>query len=348
MKNIKAVICGASGYTGSELLRILAPIPAVDVTALTSEQSAGKEVTALFPHLHTYKGVRFEPLIKEALLDKGDVFFLALPHSASQEAVEFFHSRGKKVIDLSADYRLRNPLVYELWYKINHRFPDALKQAVYGLPELYRDKIRNASLIANPGCYPTTAILALYPALKQKIITTEHIVIDSKSGVSGAGRKSDVAYSFCEIAGGFKAYGVAAHRHTPEIDQELSAIAGSPISVTFTPHLLPIARGMLSTVYAPLKDPGMSLDEVHSIYRDAYQDEPFADVLPLGKYPDIRNVRGTNLCQIGMAAAENGTLIVISAIDNLVKGAAGQAVQNMNIMFGLDETTGLGQLPVVP
>ncbi|MEO5361646.1 MAG: N-acetyl-gamma-glutamyl-phosphate reductase [Nitrospirota bacterium] len=350
MTKIRAVICGASGYTGSELLRILKHVPEVEITAVTSEQSAGKEVTELFPYLYTYKGVRFVPLNRDALLDKGDIFFLALPHSASQEAVEFFHNRGKKVIDLSADYRLRNSQLYERWYKANHRFPDTLKHAVYGLPELYREEIKNASLIANPGCYPTTAILALLPALRQGIINTEHIVIDSKSGVSGAGRKSEAAYSFCEIESGFKAYGVAAHRHTPEIEQELSCIAGSAVNVTFTPHLLPVSRGMLSTVYAPLKHTIRSggLGELHSIYVSVYKDEPFVDVLPMGKYPDIRNVRGTNICQLGIAISENGTLIVISAIDNLVKGASGQAVQNMNIMFGLDETTGLDLLPVVP
>ncbi|MBF0555526.1 MAG: N-acetyl-gamma-glutamyl-phosphate reductase [Nitrospirae bacterium] len=343
---IRAVICGASGYAGSELLRILRQVPEVEVAAVTSEQSAGKLAERLLAGIDGKK-FRFEPLIRETLLEKGDVFFLALPHSASQEAVEFFHSNGKKVIDLSADYRLRDKAVYERWYKTKHEFPGTLKHAVYGLPELYRSEIKNASLIANPGCYPTTAIIALYPALKQGIITKEHIVIDSKSGVSGAGRKSDVAYSFCEIAGGFKAYGIATHRHTPEIDQELSLIAGSPVKVTFTPHLLPVTRGMLSTVYAPLKD-NTGLDEVHSMYKNAYKGEPFVDVLDIGKYPDIRNVRGTNMCQIGIAVAENGTLIIVSAIDNLVKGAAGQAVQNMNLMFGLAETTGLNLLPVVP
>ncbi|MCG6552416.1 MAG: N-acetyl-gamma-glutamyl-phosphate reductase [Candidatus Magnetominusculus sp. LBB02] len=348
MKKIRAVICGGSGYTGAELLRILNHAVEVEITAVTSEQSAGKQVTELFPHLHAYSSVCFEPLIKEALLDKGDVFFLALPHSASQAAVAFFHSHGKKVIDLSADYRLRDITTYERWYKTKHDFPDTLKHAVFGLPELYRSEIKNALLIANPGCYPTTAILALYPALRQKIITIDNIVIDSKSGVSGAGRKSEVAYSFCEVTDGFRAYGVALHRHTPEIEQELSVIAGAAVNVTFTPHLLPVARGMLSTVYAPLKDKATCLNDVHAIYADAYKDEPFVDVLPIGKYPDIRNVRGTNICQIGLAVSENGTLIIISAIDNLVKGASGQAVQNMNLMFGLDETAGLDLLPVVP
>ncbi|MBF0517829.1 MAG: N-acetyl-gamma-glutamyl-phosphate reductase [Nitrospirae bacterium] len=350
---IRAVICGASGYTGAELLRILAPASHVEVAALASFKTAGEAIADIFPHLRhlSFKiPVKLRPLVPDTmheLLDEGDVFFLALPHSASQQAVEYFLSRGKKVIDLSADFRLRDPMVYERWYKTRHEFPDTLKRAVYGLPELYREKIKDAALIANPGCYPTTAILALYPALKHQIVSTEHIVIDSKSGVSGAGRKSDVVYSFCEIADGFKAYGVAAHRHTPEIDQELSAIAGSPINVTFTPHLLPVARGMLSAVYAPLKD-RITLGDIHSIYVSAYQDEPFVDVLPHGKYPDIRNVRGTNMCQLGLAVSENGTLIIISAIDNLVKGASGQAVQNMNIMFDLDETTGLDLLPVVP
>ncbi|MBF0520913.1 MAG: N-acetyl-gamma-glutamyl-phosphate reductase [Nitrospirae bacterium] len=344
----RAVICGASGYTGAELLRILSRHPHVEVVAATSERSANKPVTGLFPHLIQFAGLILQPLDVKALADKGDVFFMALPHGASQQAVNSLFDAGKKVIDLSADFRLRNPDVYEKWYKEKHSYHAALSSAVYGLPELYRESIKGASLVANPGCYPTSAILALYPVLKQNIVNTADIVVDSKSGVSGAGRKADLAISFCEVNNGFKAYGVSTHRHTPEIEQELSAIAKTNIKISFTPHLIPINRGMLSTVYAKLKT-DISIDEVITIYNNAYKDEPFVKVLPQGMFPDTRYVAGTNYCHIGLSINHNKTLIVVSAIDNLLKGASGQAVQNMNLMFGFDETTALDSLsPVIP
>ncbi|QWR78410.1 N-acetyl-gamma-glutamyl-phosphate reductase [Candidatus Magnetomonas plexicatena] len=345
---IRAVICGASGYTGAELLRILCSHPKVEVVAATSEKSANKPVTDLFPHLSQYSSLTLEPLNIEPLLDKGDVFFMALPHGASQKAVNSLYEHGKRIIDLSADFRLRDPVVYEKWYKEKHGYHTALSSAVYGLPELYRESIKNAKLVANPGCYPTSAILALFPALTQKIVNTADIVIDSKSGVSGAGRKADLALSFCEVNNGFKAYGVSTHRHTPEIEQELSVIAGTDIKVSFTPHLIPVNRGMLSTVYAKLKT-DIAIDDVSAIYNDAYKNEPFVKVLPKGMFPDTRYVSGTNYCHIGLSINHNKTLIVVSAIDNLIKGASGQAVQNMNLMFGYDETTALESLsPVVP
>ena len=347
-KLISASICGASGYTGIELLRILASHPNVKVTAATSEKSAGKNVFEIFPHLHAYKDLAFEPLNKKKLLDKADIFFLALPHGASQETVDFFFKHGKTVIDLSADYRLVSPAIYKQWYGLAHSFTPTLKQAVYGMPEIYRNKIMKARLIANPGCYPTSAILGLMPAVLNKLIDTSSIIIDSKSGTSGAGRKADLAVSYCEVNEGFMAYGLATHRHTPEIEQELSLLAGNKIKVDFTPHLLPVDRGILTTMYAPIKK-NVSEDNLFDIYSNAYKKEPFVTVLGKNTYPNIKYVRGTNFCHIGLKINERtNTLIVITAIDNLVKGASGQAVQNMNIMSGFNETTGLESLALIP
>lgn len=347
-KVINVAICGGSGYTGGELLRILHNHPNVKITAVTSEKSAGKSVADIFPHLHSYEKLTFEPLDKERLLGKADIFFLALPHGSSQEAANFFYTNKKRVIDLSADYRLINPETYKEWYGLPHRFVSTLKKAVYGLPEIYRKKIKKTWLIANPGCYPTGAILGLLPALQNKIIDISSIVIDSKSGTSGAGRKADSAVSYCEVNEGFKAYGIGTHRHTPEIEQELSALAGKKITVNFTPHLLPVDRGILTTIYAKLsmvKD----TSEVLNLYKKVYKNEPFIRILYEDIFPNIKNVRGTNFCEIGIKVNKRtNTLIVVSAIDNLVKGASGQAVHNMNLMMGFDETEGLRQLALFP
>ncbi len=345
---IKIAICGGSGYTGAELLRILSGHPEVEITAVTSEKSAGKRVTDLFPHLHKYSYLIYEPLDKEKILNKADVFFMALPHAASQEAVDYFFKNGKKVIDLSADYRLSDVAVYEEWYKTPHNYADTLKNAVYGLPELHREKIKKSSLIANPGCYPTSAILGLYPVIKEGMIDIETIVVDSKSGTSGAGRKADVGFSYCEVNEGFKAYGIAVHRHTPEIEQELSEIAGKKITINFTPHLVPMDRGIISTMYGKMVkkiDTAAILD----IYKKYYDAEPFVNVLDEGVYPNAKNVRGSNFVEIGLKVNKRtNTLIIVSAIDNLVKGASGQAVQNMNIIMGIKETTSLESLAVFP
>jgi N-acetyl-gamma-glutamyl-phosphate reductase len=345
---LKIAICGGSGYTGVELLRILSNHPGAVVTAVTSEKSAGRKIADLFPHLHRYADLRYEPLHKEKLLDKAEMFFLALPHGASQEAVNFFYRSGKKVIDLSADYRLADPETYRQWYGIPHEFKGTLARAVYGLPEMQRKKIKRAKLVANPGCYPTSAILGLMPAIKKKLIDVSSLVIDSKSGTSGAGRKADVAVSFCEVNEGFKAYGIGTHRHTPEIEQALSALAGDRITVNFTPHLLPLDRGILTTIYARMTGK-MTQEDIVGVYRKAYAGEPFVKVHDSGSYPNLKNVRGTNFCEIGLKLNERtNTLIIVSVIDNLVKGASGQAVQNMNIMTGLDETTGLTALALFP
>ncbi|MBM4137043.1 MAG: N-acetyl-gamma-glutamyl-phosphate reductase [Nitrospira sp.] len=345
---LKVAICGGSGYTGIELLRILSHHPEVVVTAVTSEKSAGKSVSELFPHLYQYSNLLYEPLKAEAILEKADLFFMALPHGESQEKVDYFFRQGKKVIDLSADYRLRDAKIYEEWYNVPHKFQKTLKKAVFGLPELYRKEIAKASLIANPGCYPTSAILGLYPAIKNNLVDLSSIIINSVSGTSGAGRKSDVAFSFCEVNEGFKAYAIGTHRHTPEIEQEVSVLAGKNIKVNFTPHLAPFDRGILTTMYVRLTKK-ISTNQIVDVYKKAYAYEPFTKVLDEGRFPNVKHVRGTNVCVIGLTInMRTNTLIIVSAIDNLVKGASGQAVHNMNIMLGIDEKTALDTIALFP
>lgn len=345
---VKIAICGGSGYTGGELLRLLALHPQAEVTAVTSEKSAGKSVVSLFPNLFKYSDLLYVPLDKEALAKKADVFFMALPHAASQEAVDFFVKKGKLVIDLSADYRLKDPSVYETWYKTTHNYKKTLKKAVYGLPEIHRAKIKKAHLVANPGCYPTGALLGLYPLFKAGLAElTSPIIIDSKSGTSGAGRQADIAYSFCEVNEGFRAYGIATHRHTPEIEQELSTLAKKTVQVDFTPHLLPLDRGILTTIYVKTKT--QDYKKLRALYERTYKDEPFVHLLREGQYPNIKHVRGTNNCLIGLAYNKRtGMLIIVTVIDNLVKGASGQAVQNFNIMLGFDEKTALEGMATLP
>ena len=345
---VKVFICGGSGYAGGELLRILSGHPEVVVTGVSSERSAGKSVAELFPHLNKYSNLIYEHLRKEEILKKADLFFMALPHGESQDAVDFFFRNGKLVIDLSADYRLRDADTYTKWYKVPHRFHATLNKAVFGLPEIYRRRIKKATLIANPGCYPTGALLGLLPAMKGRLINGDSIIIDSKSGTSGAGRKADLSVSFCEVNEGFRAYSVGTHRHTPEIEQELSLLFNREINVNFTPHLLPVDRGILTTIYGRLEKK-VSVSDVVKIYQNAYKKEPFVRLLEYGRYPNIKNVRGTNFCEIGLKLNERtNTLIMISVIDNLVKGASGQAVHNMNLMMGFDEKTALDTLAVFP
>lgn len=335
---IKAAILGGSGYTGFELLRILGNHPAVQVTNITSRQHKGRNIEEVFPALNSILKLRFEDPENFRTYSKADIIFSALPHHASMEIVPELLKNGKRVIDLSADFRLKNTNIYEAWYGKHHIAKGLLKKAVYGLPELYRGKIKNASLIANPGCYPTGAIIGLAPILKAGIIDTNTIVIDSKSGVSGAGRTASLDTSFTEVNEGFRAYKVGEHRHTPEIEQELSLIAGRDVKVTFVPHLLPVNRGILSTMYAQVTRHKNILD----IYKKYYRGKSFVRIMPEGVFPNISHVKGSNFCDIGLKLDEQtGRLIVITAIDNLVKGASGQAIQNMNIMFGLPETAGL-------
>jgi N-acetyl-gamma-glutamyl-phosphate reductase len=345
---LKVAIVGASGYTGVELLRILHCHPEAAVTCVTSERSAGKRISDIYPGLKGRCDLLLENLEPVRVAGKADFIFTALPHKAAMEVAPTFLNMGKRVVDLSADYRLRDPKEYEKWYE-PHLSPALLKKAVYGLPELKRARIAGADLVANPGCYPTTVILGLAPLLKNKLIDPATIIADSKSGVSGAGRGAKVDSLYCEVNEGFKAYGVGgSHRHIPEIEQELSHLAGNRLTITFTPHLAPMDRGILSTIYSvPLKS--ATTAKLLRIYNDFYKGEPFVRVLPEGSFPSTAFVRGSNFCDIGLTVdSRSGRVIVVCAIDNLVKGASGQAVQNMNIMCGFPETMGLEGLPLFP
>lgn len=345
---LKVAIVGASGYTGVELLRILHCHPEVAITCVTSEQSAGKAISEVFPTLRSRYNLVLENLEPVRIADRADFIFTALPHKAAMEVVPTFLKLGKRVVDLSADYRLRDAKEYEAWYE-PHMNPALLEQSVYGLPELRREKITGADLVANPGCYPTSVILGLAPILKKKLIDPATIIADSKSGVSGAGRSSKVDNLYCEVNEGFKAYGVGgAHRHIPEIEQELSLLAGKQLKITFTPHLVPMDRGILSTIYATPTS-AVSSAELLELYRAYYQGEAFVRILPEGSFPSTSHVRGSNFCDIGLAVDNRtGRIVVVSAIDNLIKGASGQAVQNMNIMNGFPENLGLESLALFP
>ncbi len=340
-QKLKIAIVGSSGYTGGELYRLLLHHTRVAVTAVTSEKSAGKPLASIFPHLEGLTDLICEPLDPEAVARKTDFVFLALPHVTAQEAAFHFCQLGKKVVDLSADYRLTDPALYEKWYEHCHQYPDLLKQAVYGLPELHREEIERARLVANPGCYPTSAILGLAPLVKEGAIDLKTIIIDSKSGVSGAGRSPSLTYHYPEVNEGLMAYKIGTHRHTPEIEQELGALAKKTVTLSFTPHLIPMNRGILSTMYATLNR-AMDWGQLCSVYREFFKGKPFVRILPAGRFPNVGNVRGSNFCDIGLYAdPRTGRVVVVTAIDNLVKGASGQAIQNMNLMAGFDETEGL-------
>jgi N-acetyl-gamma-glutamyl-phosphate reductase, common form len=341
-------IVGASGYTGAELTRILAGHPDIRLTVATSRQYAGMELAEVFPNLRKRVNIICENLPPEELVDRADFFFTAVPHKTAMDVVPSLLAAGKKVVDLSADFRIRDVSVYTMWYQA-HSSPHLLGEAVYGLPELYRPQIKTARLTANPGCYPTSVILAVTPLLRAGLIDPSTLIIDAKSGTSGAGRSASVGSLFCEVADGFRPYKVGgSHRHIPEIEQELSLAAGKPVTVSFTPHLLPVSRGILSTIYATLTDTGKAAD-LHALYEETYRDEPFVRVLPVGALPTTQHVRGSNCCDLALSLdARTDRLIVMSTIDNIVKGASGQAVQNMNLMSGFPETTGLMGAPFFP
>ncbi len=345
---IKVGIVGASGYTGVELARILSAHPEVVISAATSRQYAGKPLSEVFPNLRKRVDITCENLSVDELIARADFFFTAVPHKTAMEIVPQLLAAGKKVIDLSADYRIHDPAVYEAWYQ-KHTSPELLPSAAYGLPELYREDIATSQLTANPGCYPTSVILGLAPLLRNRLIDPTTLIIDSKSGTSGAGRAANVGTLFCEVTDGFKPYGVGgAHRHIPEIEQELSALNGKPVTISFTPHLLPISRGILSTIYASLEPTAGEVD-LQELYETTYGDEPFVRVLPSGNQPATQYVRGSNCCDIALQKDKRtGRIIVTTAIDNIVKGASGQAVQNMNLMLGFPETTGLYGAPFFP
>ena len=344
---MKVAIFGASGYTGQELTRILLGHPGVKLVAVTSRRFAGLPVNEVFPALSGLTSLKYKNATPAQISNLCDIVFLALPHGVSMKIAPEFIRAGKKVIDLSADYRLRDLKAYETWYG-KHSSAKFIKDAVYGIPELYRQKIKKTKLIANPGCYPTSIILGLAPALKKKLLDVSTIIADSASGVSGAGREPLTGSLFCEVDGGFKAYKVGKHRHLPEIEQELNALAGKKFPISFTPHLLPVKRGILSTIYATLKK-DISLPELHSLYSSFYAEEKFVRICPAGIYPNISSVCGSNYCDIGLAVdLRTKKVIIIAAIDNLIKGAAGQAVQNMNIICGFKEDTGLQAAPLYP
>jgi N-acetyl-gamma-glutamyl-phosphate reductase len=340
----RAAVVGATGYAGAELVRILSGHPDVELTAVTSRQYAGVRIDQVYPAFSEVVDLVCEEYSVDRICEQADVVFMALPHQLPMSFVPDFIKRDKKVIDLSADFRFNDAAIYESAYQ-PHTAKELLESAVYGLSEIYTEQIRDADLIGNPGCYPTSVLLPLVPLLKKGILDLSTLVADSKSGVSGAGRSLSLAAHYCEVTESFKPYKVAVHRHNPEMDAILSREAQTAVSITFVPHLVPMSRGMLTTIYAM---PAVDLREqdIADCYAAAYEKKPFVRLCPQDRLPNTRGVRGTNFCDIGFKFDErNNRLILVSAIDNLVKGAAGQAVQNMNIMLGLDETAGLLNVP---
>ncbi len=342
----KVAILGATGYTGTELIRLIHDHPETEVVFVSSETYAGSKLSDIHPQFREQEDLILNPMAVEEIPAEVDLVFCALPHGQSAGTVSALLDKGLRVIDLSADFRLKEPGLYWEWYELEHPVPTLIGEAVYGLPELNRGAISTASLIANPGCYPTSIILALAPLVKDRLVKPGSLVIDAKSGVSGAGRTPKQPFHFPDCTENFKAYRVACHQHTPEIEQELSLLAGSEIKVTFTPHLVPMIRGILSTMYLEL-EAGKPEEELRAIYGYFYGECPFVRVMEASSLPETRLVRGSNFIDIALKMdRRTGRLVVVSALDNLVKGAAGQAVQNMNIMLGMPEDTGLGQLPV--
>lgn len=350
MKNLNIGIIGGTGYTGMELLRLIDVHPNVSATQITSRGEAGKSVCDLFPSLQGHTELFFiDP--DSADLTQCDVVFSAAPNGVAMNHARSLLDAGVKFIDLSADFRIKDVNVWSEWYGMEHACPELIDIAVYGLPEVNRDQIRSAQLVANPGCYPTAIQLGFLPLIENDLVELDSLIADAKSGVSGAGRNGNLATSFCEVADSFKAYAASGHRHLPEIKQGLSELSGNPVDLVFTPHLLPLIRGIHATLYGRLNDKGaaMSLSEIQSLYQSRFEAEPFVDILAEGAHPDTRSVRGSNHCRIAVHRQQNGKMIsILSVEDNLVKGAAGQAIQNMNLMLGLDETSGLQGIALVP
>ncbi len=346
---IKAGIIGATGYTGVELIRLLALRADVEIVVLTSRELMGSEVQSRFPNLRGHIDLQFSAPDSQ-LLHQCDVVFYATPHAVAMNSVADLLSKGVRVIDLSADFRIQNIPLWEQWYGTAHACPELVADAVYGLPEVNRGDIKSAQLIAVPGCYPTAIQLGFLPLLENALVEADRLIADAKSGVSGAGRKAAEDFLLCEATESIRAYGISGHRHHPEICESLNRYSKTEIRLTFVPHLTPMIRGILATLYAPVRrGVEVSIEQLQSVFEQRYATEPFVDVLPKGEVPATRNVKGSNKCQISVAYSENTqTVVVLSAEDNLVKGAAGQAIQNMNIMFGLDETTGLQNIALLP
>jgi N-acetyl-gamma-glutamyl-phosphate reductase len=341
---INVGIVGGTGYTGVELLRLLAQHPNARLRVITSRTEAGTPVSGMFPNLRGRVALDFA-VPSAATLTGCDVVFFATPNGVAMGEARALLDAGVRVIDIAADFRLRDVALWEKWYGMKHACPDLVAEAVYGLPEVNREQIRTARLIANPGCYPTAVQLGFLPLLEAGIVDTQHLIADAKSGVSGAGRRAEVHMLLAEASDNFKAYGVPGHRHHPEMAQGLAQFAGAPVKLVFTPHLTPMIRGIHATLYAKLT----ATADLQTLFEQRYASEPFIDVLPPGSHPDTRSVRGANVCRIAVHRPQEGDIVVVlSVIDNLVKGAAGQAVQNMNIMFGLPEAAGLGQIALLP
>lgn len=341
---VKVGIVGGTGYTGVELLRLLVRHPKVALQVITSRKEAGMPVAEMFPNLRGHVDLSFSD---PALVDLSvcDVVFFATPNGIAMQQARELLAVGVRVIDLAADFRIRDVAVWQQWYGMEHACPELVAQAIYGLPEVNRDKIRTAQLVANPGCYPTAVQLGFLPLLEAGLADVRHLIADAKSGVSGAGRKGEIPFLFAEAADNFKAYAVSGHRHWPEISQQLMQFSGEPVGLTFVPHLIPMVRGILATLYVSVS-PDVDVQE---LFASRYAHEPFVDVLPAGAHPETRSVRGSNMCRISWHRPQGGdTVVVLSVIDNLVKGAAGQAIQNMNIMFGLPETLGLEAPGLLP
>lgn len=342
---IKAGIVGGTGYTGVELLRLLVAHKDVELSVITSRSEAGHAVSSLYPNLRGHVDIEFSDPELESL-SKCDVVFFATPNGTAMKMAPQLLEAGAKVIDLAADFRLKDTALWKQWYGMDHACPDVLAEAVYGMPELNREAIKKARIIANPGCYPTAVSLGYIPLIENQLIDDAHLIADAKSGVSGAGRGASVASLLCEATESVKPYGVDGHRHLPEIRQVLGDVAGHEVGLTFVPHLMPMIRGIEASLYGVLKT---DVDDLHHIYTERYKNEPFVDVLPLGSMPETRSVKGSNMCRISVFRPQGGdTVVVSSVIDNLVKGAAGQAVHNMNLMFGLDETSGISQVALLP
>ncbi|WP_296810181.1 N-acetyl-gamma-glutamyl-phosphate reductase [Thiocapsa sp.] len=342
---VRVGIVGGTGYTGAELLRILARHPAAELAVITSRSEAGVPVAEMFPHLRGRLDLEFTAP-DEGALAECDLVFFATPNGTAMKAVPDLLARDVRVVDLAADFRLKDPVLWETWYGMPHACPELLSEAVYGLPELNRDAVRGARLVANPGCYPTAVTLGFLPLLAAGVVDPSWLIADAKSGVSGAGRKATTGLLMAEVGESFKAYSVTGHRHAPEISQNLERFSGAGLNLTFVPHLVPMIRGIEATLYARLTRSDVDLDDLFSNY---YADEPFVDPMPGGAHPDTRSVRGANLCRMAATRqGDSGVVVVQSVIDNLVKGAAGQAVQNMNLMFGIEESAGLGALALLP
>ena len=337
-------VVGGTGYTGVELLRLLSQHPRAELRVITSRKEAGQPVADLFPNLRGRVNLKFSEPSREAL-SACDIVFFATPNGVAMNEARALYDAGVRLIDIAADFRLKDVALWERWYKTKHACPDLVAKAVYGLPEVNREAIREARIVANPGCYPTAVQLGLLPLVESDAVDLDHLIADAKSGVSGAGRTAEVHTLLAEASDNFKAYGVGGHRHLPEITQGLQAAAGKAVKLVFTPHLTPMIRGIHATLYAGLMQP----IDLQATFERRYAKEPFVDVLPAGSHPETRSVRGSNICRIAVHQPQGGDIaVVLSVIDNLVKGASGQAVQNMNIMFGLPETMGLEQVALLP